>query len=559
MIDSLLDSPHYGERRARHWLDLARFAESHGFEHDYDRPTAYTYRDFVIEALNRDLPYETFVKWQLAGDEYAPDDNLALKATGFLAAGTHSTQITKNQVEKERYDELDDMINTTGTAFLGLTIGCARCHDHKFDPIPTRDYYRLIATFTTTVRSEVELLSDPESYQKALAKYEAEHAPYLTALAKYEAQQLPGRLERWERERASARSEVRWVVLEPGKVESKGGATFQKLDDGSYRASGKNPDFDTYTIVAPCHLGEITAVKVEALADPLLVKGGPGRAGNGNFALSDLKLKVGPLYGIGKTVEPKLINPKATFEQKGLPIAAVIDDDAKSAWAVDPEFGKDHAAVFELGSDVRPDAGSTLTFTLHFNNNTGHNLGRIRVSATDAPRPVGLGDDGLPAKVREILAVDREARTSEQKAELLGWYRTIDTQWRALNQAIEDHAATAPKKDGEKALISTEGLPAVRLHTQGPDFLDATHFLRRGDPNQKEEVVTQGFLQVLMSESEDQWQAPPPEGWRTSYRRRALAEWITDTAAGRRSTSGPRDRQPALAASLRPGDRRHTQ
>ena len=118
LIDHLLASPHYGERWARHWLDLARFAESHGYEQDYDRTNAYHYRDFVIQALNADLPYDTFVKWQIAGDEFAPDELLAMKATGFLAAGTHATQITANQAEKERYDELDDIANTIGTSML---------------------------------------------------------------------------------------------------------------------------------------------------------------------------------------------------------------------------------------------------------------------------------------------------------------------------------------------------------------------------------------------------------------------------------------------------------
>src|SRR5207247_3352599 len=126
LLDRLLSSKQHGERWARYWLDLARFAESHGFEHDYDRPTAYHYRDFVIQAFNQDLPYDTFVKWQLAGDEFAPQDNLALTATGFLAAGVHSTQITKNAVEKHRYDEMDDMLATIGTSMLGLTFGCAR-------------------------------------------------------------------------------------------------------------------------------------------------------------------------------------------------------------------------------------------------------------------------------------------------------------------------------------------------------------------------------------------------------------------------------------------------
>lgn len=155
LVDRLLNNPHLGERWARHWLDVARFAESNGYEQDYDRPHAYVYRDFVIKAINDDLPFDTFVRWQLAGDELQPLNQDALAATGFIGAGTHATQITANQAEKERYDELDDMANTTGVAFLGLTVGCARCHDHKYDPIPQKDYYRLIANFTTTVRGTI--------------------------------------------------------------------------------------------------------------------------------------------------------------------------------------------------------------------------------------------------------------------------------------------------------------------------------------------------------------------------------------------------------------------
>ncbi|HEU5118593.1 MAG TPA: DUF1549 and DUF1553 domain-containing protein, partial [Isosphaeraceae bacterium] len=534
LVDDLLKRPQYGERWARHWLDLARFAESHGFEHDYDRPNAYHYRDFVVEALNQDLPYDQFVKWQLAGDEFRPDDALALKATGFLAAGTHSTQITKNQVEKERYDELDDMVATTGTAFLGLTLGCARCHDHKFDPIPTRDYYRLASVFTTTVRSEQPLPTDREAYQKALARFENEHAPYVEALRTFEAEQLPGRLRVWEQERDRSSSRPRWVTLEPSKLKSAGGATFRKLDDGSYLVEGKNPDFDTYTITAACDLAEITAIKVEALADASLPHHGPGRAGNGNFALSNLALKVGPRFGIGQTVEPALINPKVTFEQKGLPVSSVVDADRKSAWAVDPEFGKDHAAVFELGSDVLTDSGATLTFTLDFQNNNHHGLGRFRLSVTDAPRPVGLDGDGIPASAHAVLEVPESDRTDEQKSTLLAWYRTIDPQWRALKQAIEDHDKTRPKDEGPKALICSEGVPAVRLHTQGPDFLPETHHLRRGDPNQKDGVAEPGFLQALTDPdvSADFWLEPPPEGAHTSYRRRGLAGWIVDTEHG---------------------------
>ncbi|MBT4224393.1 MAG: DUF1549 domain-containing protein, partial [Opitutae bacterium] len=129
LIDGLMSSPHYGERWARHWLDVARYAESHGFEQDYDRPHAYHFRDFVIQALNNDMPFDQFARWQLAGDEIAPDNHLAMMATGFLGAGVFPTQLTEKEFESARYDELDDMANTTGMAFLGLSIGCARCHD----------------------------------------------------------------------------------------------------------------------------------------------------------------------------------------------------------------------------------------------------------------------------------------------------------------------------------------------------------------------------------------------------------------------------------------------
>src|SRR5438552_9926819 len=107
------------------------------------------------------MPYDRFVKLQIAGDELEPDSPFAMTATGFLAAGVHATQITANQAEKERYDELDDMTRTIGTTMLGLTIGCARCHDHKYDPISNRDYYRLLSTFSTTVRSDLDVNLDP--------------------------------------------------------------------------------------------------------------------------------------------------------------------------------------------------------------------------------------------------------------------------------------------------------------------------------------------------------------------------------------------------------------
>jgi hypothetical protein len=176
LVERLLASPHYGERWGRHWLDVARYADSDGLESDADRPNAYPYRDFVIGALNDDLSYQTFVRWQLAGDEYEPDNPQACAATGFIAGALHEllTVPMEEELLRFRFNELDDMAVTTASAFLGLTLGCARCHDHKFDAIPTRDYYRLQCAFTTTARANVLLVTRAEAaaYREREAKWQ---------------------------------------------------------------------------------------------------------------------------------------------------------------------------------------------------------------------------------------------------------------------------------------------------------------------------------------------------------------------------------------------------
>ena len=535
LVDGLLAAPAHGERWARHWLDVARWAESHGFEHDYDRPTAYPYRDFVIRALNLDLPYTTFVRWQLAGDELEPDNPLALAATGFLGAGVHSTQITANTVEKERYDELDDVVRTTGTAMLGLTVGCARCHDHKYDPIPTRDYYRLLSTFTTTVRSEVDLESDPAEARAARARFAAQEKALAARLHAYEKTILPGRLDAWLKTRKKEPAGA-WSVVEPTTVSSAGGASFTRLPDGSLLASGKNPAFDTFTFVVHTSLTGIRSVRLEALAHPSMVRGGPGRAGNGNFALSDFRLDAAPRGG--KAVAVKIARARATFEQRGLPVAASIDSDPRSAWAVDPRFGKDHAAVYELDGPVGFEGGTVLTFTLKFANNTGHNIGRPRLSLSTSAAPRVAAGTGRPAQVQKVLArLDGSpagSPTPAERAVLERWYRAGDSGWQKLHAPLDELRRRGPDVPRFKAMICSEGLKPVRLHSQGADFLEQTHFLERGDPSQKKGVATQSFLQVLMRhpEGEKHWREAPPAGWRTSYRRRSLANWMVDVEQG---------------------------
>jgi hypothetical protein len=194
----------------------------------------------------------------------------------------------------------------------------------------------------------------------------------------------------------------------------------------------------------------------------------------------------------------------------------------------------DHHVVFETAADLGFDVGTVLTFTLDFQKRGGHNLGRLRLAVSTAPRPVGPDGPAMPRAVARSLDTPRSARTPAQAAAVLKWYRTIDPEWSALKRAADDHARTAPRRHTVKALISSEGLPAVRLHTQGADFLEKTHILKRGDPNQKLDEATQSFLQVLMTASDGarHWQEAPPSGWRTSFRRTALANWITDPSQG---------------------------
>ncbi len=545
LVDQLLDSPHHGERWARHWLDAARFGESHGFEQDYNREHAYHYRDFVIRALNADMPWDQFVRWQLAGDEIAPDDPLAMMATGFLGAGVFPTQLTEKEFESARYDELDDMAATTGTAMLGLTIGCARCHDHKFDPIPVKDYYRFIATFTTTIRSEVEVDLDPAGFRQALSDWEKAHAAVTGALAEYEnSEGVRKRFDQWLASDAPALStDPTWAVLEPAEMSSEGGATLTRQTDGSVLVTGTNADAEKLAFTSRVEGSGIRHLRIEALSDASLPRKGPGRAGNGNFALSDLKVTARPANDPkAKGREIPLISPRATHQQNAgsLSVASAIDPDPRgTGWAVDGQIGKDQAAVFTFAEPVEFEGGTLLTVELIFNNNRQHAIGRPRLSVSPAPDPPVAVGGGQPAALTAAFgALEAGKLLPEHRAALFPRFARDDDRWRALDTAVRASMAKKPTPNLATVQVSSEGFPPTKHHADGrgfPHFYPETHFLDRGDPNQKQGVATPGFLQVLMrgDRTSEDWRVTPPETWkRTSYRRTALANWITDTEHG---------------------------
>ncbi len=545
VVDRLLASPHYGERWGRHWLDVARFAESHGFEQDYDRPHAYHYRDFVIKALNADMPYDQFVKWQIAGDELAPKEPLAMMATGFLGAGVFPTQLTEKEFESARYDELDDMAGTLGTAMLGLTIGCARCHDHKFDPIPVRDYYRFLSTFSTTIRSEIELDLAPAAHQTALAEWERKRRALDDQLAKFEAVQLPERFDVWAKKTpAELNALFQWLILDESEVKSLDGSTFMRQPDGSLLVGGKSPDNDRWVFTTQPLQGNLTAVRVEALADDSLKKKGPGRADNGNFSLTDFRVFAQPADGSKPRVQVKLVRPRSTFEQNngGLSAASSIDaDPRKTGWAVDPQFGKNHAAVFEFDEPLSAPGGVVLTLELDFFTNTKHVIGRPRVSVTTAPAPAPLAGNAQLQSIHTFMKTAKNLRvlrlTDAQRLALQAMNHPLDGAWKALCKELDAHQAQKPKPALTKVQATSEGVKPMKHHADDrgfPHFYKETHFLKRGDANQKGEVATQSFLQVLMrgGKTETAWKSAPPEGAHTSHRRAALANWLTDTEHG---------------------------
>jgi len=220
LIDTLLASPHYGERWGRHWLDVARYADSSGFEQDYDRPNAWRYRDYVIRAFNQDKPYDQFLKEQLAGDELDTRSDETFIATGFLRAGPRVAFREKDNPER-RYEYLDDLIATTGRGLLGLTVQCARCHNHKFDPIPQRDYYSLVATFFGYVETTHPLVPPAEAaaYEKKMREIDARQAAL-----KAQAKQIEAPYEQRIRQEAYRKfpEEVQQAIAKPERERTPG-------------------------------------------------------------------------------------------------------------------------------------------------------------------------------------------------------------------------------------------------------------------------------------------------------------------------------------------------
>ena len=565
LVNQLLDRPEYGERWARHWMDVVRFAESFGYEQDYNRPNAYHYRDFLIRALNSDLPYDRFIQWQIAGDELSPENPQAWMATGFLGAGAFPTQLTETEFESTRYNELDDMTATIGVSFLGLSIGCARCHDHKFDPITAQDYYRFASTFTSAIRSEKTFDLAPEENKKRRDEFEQSLRQAKSELANYEQAGL-GRevidfLKRSIEDNAAALSGP-WNVLS-GTLSTENGSKYVLQADGSFLATGNSPGKETLVFECKLDLTKARALRIEALSDPSLPRGGPGRADNGNFALGNMTAEI-----VSEGRESRLIQlgrPAATHQQNGdsLSIAASLDTDLVSGWAVDGQIGKSQAAVlfFEglpTGDGEGEQPATTVRLSLRFHHpNSKHIVGRIRFSVSnDINPPVEVGGKEPPADVVQAVQaltkrykeqleggktdtqMEQLLKDSDGWSELVNWYKTISTRWGELQKNLSELERKGPPIQLTTVLVTTEGEQHLPHHADDrgyPHFYPQTHLLRRGDVAQKVSVVSPGVPEVFLGRSRSKpdllW-TEPKRNPKSSYQRAALALWLTDVESG---------------------------
>ena len=512
LIDRLLAAPQHGERWARYWIDTAHFAETHGHDQDRIRENAWPYRDYLIGAFNRDKPYGQFVREQLAGDVLYAADPQATVALGFLAAGpwdeSSLRDIREDTLDRQiaRYLDRDDMLASVLNNFCSLTVQCARCHDHKFDPIPQTDYYALQAVFAGVERANRTFDSDP-----AVARRRVELKDRESRLTKLDAamreellsERNQSQVAAWERELGE--KPLAWEVWNSAAVTTAEGSTLTKQDDGSYVAAGARPEKETYTFAGATPLREITAVRLEVLAHSSLPVQGPGRQDNGNLHLSEIEV----FLGDSKTPLP-IARAVADFDQDGWGVARAIDGNPTTAWGIYPQVGKNHEAIFELKEPLKIAAEQTFTVVLKQLHGGGHLIGRPRVSLTSAKNPLRLNP--LPPDISKSISVPFAQRTPEQKIQIAVYHQQQQLlhERDALPKASLVYAAAAD--------FTPDG------NLRPPPAPRPIHVLQRGEITKPGAEMFPGALSCLK-------QLPAKfelhGATHESARRAALAKWLT--------------------------------
>ena len=522
VVDRLLASPHYGERWGRHWLDAARYADSDGFEKDKSRQVWF-YRDWVINALNGDLPYDQFIIEQLAGDQLPGATQDQIVATGFL----RNSMINEEggiDPEQFRMEAMFDRMDAIGKSILGLTIQCAQCHNHKFDPLTQAEYYRMFAFLNNDHEANIAAYTPDEERRRADI-FRGIHT--IENELRHRHPDWRQRMHAWED--TVKDNQPTWTIVRPDvDEESTGGQKYLSMADGSFLAQGYAPTKHTVRMKVKTDVKNITAFRLELLNDPNLPLGGPGRSIKGTGALTEFKVQVAPADNSGKTEWVKFVkatadvNPpekvlEAIYNDKSGkrrvtgPIAFAIDGKDETAWSNDLDPGRRNQpckAVFLADKLIAHPKGTILTFHVTQNHggwnsddNQNHNLGRFRLSITTKP---GAEADSLPPRVRDTLSISRSSRTPAQEAIIFSYWRTTVAEWKDANDRIE--ALWKQYPEGSSQLV-----------LQARSMPRDTHVLKRGDFLKPAQSVSPGVPAFLH---------PLPPG--APPTRLTFARWLVD-------------------------------
>jgi hypothetical protein len=423
-VDRLLASPHFGERWARPWLDYARYADTNGYEAD-KRRTMWKYRDWLIQALNEDMPFDRFTIEQIAGDmlpNATPDQK--------IASGFHRNTMYNEEggVDKDEsyFEVLVDRVNTTANVWLGSTIGCAQCHDHKYDPFAQKDYYRLMAFFSSAAKKTVANGTESQKYEEPILELPTPAQDQKRSALKSRIDELETKLktntpelereqELWEQRVLSASAD--WSTLAVDTVKATGGSALAIRPDGSILASGENPMVETYVLEGALRGLQITALRIEALPDPTLPRGGPGRDTYGNFVLTSVTMEVQDKHGW----RPVPFGRKLADDGK------VEDPKRKQLWMIDAS--RDDRRIprqLVLIPKSTPNLKGAKRIRVSLQQKSeliGQNIGRFRLSVTADDDPTWIVKSR--AKLRSIMETKQADRTQEDTRKLADFYRTI--------------------------------------------------------------------------------------------------------------------------------------
>jgi hypothetical protein len=468
LVDRLLASPHHGERMAMYWLDQVRYADSIGYHSDNPMNVS-PYRDYVLRAFNTNKRFDRFTIEQLAGDMLA-DATLEQKVASAYNRLLQTTEEGGAQAKEYEAKYAADRVRNVSTVWLGATMGCCQCHDHKFDPFKLKDFYRFAAFFADVKeaavgRREAGIAVPTDEQTAELKKLDAAVAALKKKLDTT-TPELQAVQKEWEKQ---PRDGADWKTLKPDTLTAANGTTLTAQADGSILASGKFPAKEKYTLTLNVDLKGVTAFRLEVLPDASFKANGPGVSENGNFVLTAFHASTQS----GKQPLRPVKFTKATvdFAQDTFPVANLLDTKNKIGWAILPQVGQAHVVVFETAAPLG--AAETVTIVLdHQSIYPKHNLGKFRLSTTTSANPAKL--EPMPATVTTALAVDAEKRTAQQKQVIAAYYRGIAPLLAPVRAdlATKEKAKADLLKKVPTCLVTTAGPPrTVRVLPRG-NWLD---------------------------------------------------------------------------------------